>query len=166
VTINAPTSALKDEAASVRRDGKSATAFRTISEVAGELKIPQHVLRFWETKFNHIKPLKRGGGRRYYRPEDIALLRRIRDLLYSDGYTIRGVQRLLRENGVRSVLQGTPPARSNTDNPRKPPDWEDALVPASAVVNPTGLTAEHRAELKSILNVLVEMRSLLAKGGS
>lgn len=88
-----------------RRTGeKSAEAFRTISEVAQELDLPQHVLRFWETKFTHIRPMKRGGGRRYYRPEDIVLLRGIRDLLYDDGYTIKGVQKLLREGGVR-VLQ-------------------------------------------------------------
>jgi DNA-binding transcriptional MerR regulator len=79
---------------------KAPSAFRTISEVADDLQIPQHVLRFWETKFPHLKPLKRGGGRRYYRPEDIALLRRISDLLYTQGYTIKGVQRLLREGGL------------------------------------------------------------------
>jgi DNA-binding transcriptional MerR regulator len=77
------------------RTRKAATAFRTISEVADDLHIPQHVLRFWESKFPQLKPLKRGGGRRYYRPEDIALLRRISELLYSQGYTIKGVQRLL-----------------------------------------------------------------------
>ena len=76
---------------------KSADAYRTISEVADELKLPQHVLRFWETRFPQVKPLKRGGGRRYYRPDDIGLLRRISDLLYIQGYTIKGVQRLLRE---------------------------------------------------------------------
>src|SRR3712207_9220606 len=76
---------------------KSATAFRTISEVSSELEVPQHVLRFWETKFPQIRPLKRGGGRRYYRPEDVELLRRIQSLLYKEGYTIKGVQRLLRE---------------------------------------------------------------------
>ena len=86
-----------------RRAGKSAAAFRTISEVAAELDVPPHVLRFWESKFSQIKPLKRGGGRRYYRPEDIELLRRIRTLLYRDGYTIKGVQKLLRAPGVRSV---------------------------------------------------------------
>lgn len=80
-----------------RPAGKSAAAFRTISEVSDELDVPQHVLRFWEGKFSQVRPLKRGGGRRYYRPEDISLLRRIRDLLYSEGYTIKGVQRLLRE---------------------------------------------------------------------
>jgi len=82
---------------------KAPDAFRTISEVAKELDLPQHVLRFWESRFPHIKPLKRGGGRRYYRPEDVDLLRGIRHLLYGDGYTIRGVQRILREQGVRTV---------------------------------------------------------------
>ncbi len=78
---------------------KAADAFRTISEVADELHVPQHVLRFWETKFPQVRPLKRGGGRRYYRPEDVALLRRVADLLYTQGYTIKGVQRLLRDGG-------------------------------------------------------------------
>ncbi|OAN50631.1 MerR family transcriptional regulator [Magnetospirillum moscoviense] len=92
------------ESASGRRTGKSEAAFRTISEVAEDLDVPQHVLRFWESKFPQVKPLKRGGGRRYYRPEDVALLRRIRDLLYSEGYTIKGVQKLLREGGAKDVV--------------------------------------------------------------
>ena len=91
------------------RPKKAPNAFRTISEVADELHIPQHVLRFWETKFPQVKPLKRGGGRRYYRPDDIALLRRISDLLYIQGYTIKGVQRLLREGGGR-LSDDIPPA--------------------------------------------------------
>jgi DNA-binding transcriptional MerR regulator len=82
---------------------KGPEAFRTISEVASDLDLPQHVLRFWETRFAQIRPMKRGGGRRYYRPDDIELLRGIRHLLYSEGYTIRGVQRLLREEGPRFV---------------------------------------------------------------
>jgi DNA-binding transcriptional MerR regulator len=82
---------------------KSPDAFRTISEVADELDLPQHVLRFWETRFQQIKPMKRGGGRRYYRPDDVDLLRGIRHLLYGEGYTIRGVQRMLKENGVKFV---------------------------------------------------------------
>src|SRR5712671_1017965 len=88
-----------------RRAVKSAGAFRTISEVAEELDVPQHVLRFWESKFTQVRPLKRGGGRRYYRPEDIDLLRRIRTLLYEDGYTIKGVQRLLKEGRGRLPQQ-------------------------------------------------------------
>jgi len=84
---------------------KSPDAFRTISEVADDLDLPQHVLRFWETRFSQIRPLKRGGGRRYYRPEDIDLLRGIRHLLYGEGYTIKGVQRILKEQGARFVMQ-------------------------------------------------------------
>src|SRR5579864_5551601 len=84
---------------------KSPEAFRTISEIAVELEVPQHVLRFWETKFAPVRPLKRGGGRRYYRPEDVDLLRGIRSLLYSDGLTIKGVQKILRERGARYVME-------------------------------------------------------------
>ncbi|HMI97302.1 MAG TPA: MerR family transcriptional regulator [Micropepsaceae bacterium] len=84
---------------------KSPEAFRTISEVAADLDVPQHVLRFWETKFAMVKPLKRGGGRRYYRPDDLDLLRGIRSLLYSDGMTIKGVQKILREQGPRYVME-------------------------------------------------------------
>jgi DNA-binding transcriptional MerR regulator len=84
---------------------KSRDAFRTISEVAAELDVPQHVLRFWETKFAPVKPLKRGGGRRYYRPDDVDLLRGIRSLLYTDGLTIKGVQKILREQGPRYVME-------------------------------------------------------------
>jgi DNA-binding transcriptional MerR regulator len=83
---------------------KSPDAFRTISEAAEELDLPQHVLRFWETRFSTIKPLKRGGGRRYYRPEDVQLLKGIRHLLYDQGYTIKGVQRILRDQGARNVI--------------------------------------------------------------
>ena len=92
------------------RPRKAPNAFRTISEVADELHIPQHVLRFWETKFPQVRPLKRGGGRRYYRPDDISLLRRISDLLYIEGYTIKGVQRLLREGGGKLADDIPPPS--------------------------------------------------------
>src|SRR5690242_11186564 len=85
--------------------GKSAEAFRTISEVACDLDVPQHVLRFWETRFAQVKPIKRAGGRRYYRPEDVDLLRGIRSLLYADGFTIKGVQKVLRERGLRHVAE-------------------------------------------------------------
>ena len=88
---------------------KSPGAFRTISEVATDLSVPQHVLRFWETKFPQIKPLKRGGGRRYYRPEDTQLLNSIKDLLYNQGFTIRGVQKLLREGGRSPVMRSVIP---------------------------------------------------------
>ncbi|MGE3477435.1 MAG: MerR family transcriptional regulator [Rhodospirillaceae bacterium] len=106
------------------RAGKSDAAFRTISEVAGDLDVPQHVLRFWETKFTQVKPLKRGGGRRYYRPEDIVLLKRIRALLYTDGMTIRGVQKMLRESGAKAltgeaaVETPAPPAPVSPGAPR------------------------------------------------
>jgi DNA-binding transcriptional MerR regulator len=91
---------------------KTADAFRTISEVAEDLDLPQHVLRFWETRFVQIKPLKRGGGRRYYRREDIDLLRAIRQLLYSEGYTIKGVQKILKEQGTRAIVAAS---RSDAD---------------------------------------------------
>ena len=96
------------------RARKAPSAFRTISEVADDLHIPQHVLRFWETKFPQLKPLKRGGGRRYYRPEDIGLLRRIADLLYTQGYTIKGVQRLLREGGLGEAEMSSTEALETT----------------------------------------------------
>lgn len=83
---------------------KSPDAFRTISEVAEQLDLPQHVLRFWETRFSQIKPLKRGGGRRYYRPQDVDLIKGIRHMLYDQGYTIKGVQKLLRDNGVQFLI--------------------------------------------------------------
>src|SRR5437660_12882650 len=85
---------------------KSSEAFRTITEVAETLDLPQHVLRFWETRFTQIKPLKRAGGRRYYRPEDVQLITAIRRLLYDEGFTIRGVQRLLREKGAKAITAG------------------------------------------------------------
>ncbi|MBT5383534.1 MAG: MerR family transcriptional regulator [Kordiimonadaceae bacterium] len=86
---------------------KSPNAFRTISEVSDGIGIPQHVLRFWESKFSQIKPMKRGGGRRYYRPEDVEIIDAIRKLLHDDGYTIKGAQKLLREQGVKAVVQQT-----------------------------------------------------------
>src|SRR6185295_14626731 len=103
-----------------RRNAKSASAFRTISEVAEDLDVPSHVLRFWETKFSQIRPLKRGGGRRYYRPEDVELLRRIRQLLYRDGYTIKGVQRLLRDRSAEATGEAEPAAAARVA-PTPPP---------------------------------------------
>ena len=93
---------------SISKAKKSATAFRTISEVADELDVQQHVLRFWETKFTQVRPLKRGGGRRYYRPEDIEILKHIRHLLYTEGYTIKGVQKLLKGQGKAQILASAP----------------------------------------------------------
>lgn len=98
------------------RPKKAPSAFRTISEVADQLHIPQHVLRFWETKFPQVKPMKRGGGRRYYRPDDIGLLRRISDMLYIQGYTIKGVQRLLREGGGKLADELPPPNPQDIDS--------------------------------------------------
>ncbi len=126
-----------------RRAGKSAAAFRTISEVAGELDVPQHVLRFWETKVSHVKPLTRGGGRRYYRPDDIVLLLRIKTLLYDDGYTIKGVQRLLREGNV-DADDGAPRAA------RQAPS-EKPLEPAA------------RADLNTVIDELIAVRDLLKR---
>ena len=134
------------EPETLRSGAKSATAFRTISEVGKELEIPQHVLRFWESKFSQVKPLKRGGGRRYYRPEDITLLRRIRDLLYTDGYTIRGVQRLFREVGVKAVV-------------------ENAVAKEGSSLGPSmgslSLGAGIRKELEAVLSELNSLRHIL-----
>jgi DNA-binding transcriptional MerR regulator len=109
---------------------KAPDAFRTISEVAEELNLPQHVLRFWETRFTQIKPMKRGGGRRYYRPEDVDLLRGIRHLLYGEGYTIRGVQRILREHGAKLVQ--TVWQAGAAQPPRHPADEEDEAAHVEA----------------------------------
>lgn len=137
---------------SARRQAKSAAAFRTISEVASELAVPQHVLRFWESKFSQIRPLKRGGGRRYYRPEDVTLLRRIRQCLYEDGYTIKGVQRLLREGQL------------------KPPEQPESVAieeeePSATL--PLPLAANDRTDVKSLLREirkeLADLRELLRK---
>jgi DNA-binding transcriptional MerR regulator len=117
------------------RPKKAPNAFRTISEVADELHIPQHVLRFWETKFSQVKPLKRGGGRRYYRPDDIVLLRRIADLLYTQGYTIKGVQRLLREGGGQLSDDIPPP----TADERAAAEAEKASLPADEPLMIPGL---------------------------
>jgi DNA-binding transcriptional MerR regulator len=122
-----------DDAAGRLRVKKAPNAFRTISEVADDLHIPQHVLRFWETRFPQVKPMKRGGGRRYYRPDDIALLRRISDLLYIQGYTIKGVQRLLREGGGH-LSEDIPPASdeeraSDTEHEAMGQDHADLLIP-------------------------------------
>ena len=136
-------------AAGTRRVEKSTSAFRTISEVSGELDVPQHVLRFWESKFSQVRPLKRGGGRRYYRPEDIALLRRIRDLLYTEGYTIRGVQRLLREGGTKAAEPRSEQPASRTSR----------TMPASE--QRSRISANDRRALESVLRELKELRDLL-----
>ncbi|WP_460020659.1 MerR family transcriptional regulator [Magnetospira thiophila] len=138
------TDADSDGDSGFRQSGKSVTAFRTISEVATELGLQQHVLRFWETKFTQITPVKRAGGRRYYRPEDVAILRRIRDLLHGEGYTIKGVQKLLREEGqplkVSELFENEQPTRPNE----------------SIVLDPL-----KRAELEAVLEDLGELRNML-----
>ena len=128
----------------LRHGGKSAAAFRTISEVAEDLDVPQHVLRFWETKFSQVRPLKRGGGRRYYRPEDVDLLRHIRDLLYTEGYTIKGVQRLLRESAGGRAEAAPEPAK-----------------PAKESAGGEGLSTSQRTELKALKDELMALRDLL-----
>jgi DNA-binding transcriptional MerR regulator len=115
---------------SPHRARKAPSAFRTISEVADDLHIPQHVLRFWETKFSQLKPLKRGGGRRYYRPEDISLLRRVSDLLYTQGYTIKGVQRLLREGGLEEAGVAASAGTAAAAMPAEPPETGVAALRA------------------------------------
>jgi DNA-binding transcriptional MerR regulator len=167
-----------------RRTGKSEAAFRTISEVADELDVPQHVLRFWESKFPQVRPLKRGGGRRYYRPEDVALLRNIRDKLYSEGYTIKGVQKLLREGAAG---RETPASRQNDldlplpmvdpeDDVRfddgetgegeggdedAPPEPDLPRVAAPPAVPAPVLAPEVRRELEDLLDELEQLRRLL-----
>lgn len=168
---------------------KSPSAFRTISEVADELHIPQHVLRFWETRFPQVKPLKRGGGRRYYRPDDIALLRSISHLLYIQGYTIKGVQRLLREGGG-ALADDIPPAseaeRAESDGAGEheaPPAMDLPSAPdqgrAEATPEPSPISLEKqpdhaqdeaaatevarlRAALREVLAELEAMRALIA----
>lgn len=120
---------------------KSPSAFRTISEVADDLNVQQHVLRFWETKFSQIRPLKRGGGRRYYRPEDVDLLKTIHRLLYSEGYTIKGVQKLFREKGKGQVVETEHPKAAENEN----------------------FTEKQRKALQSIAGELRELRNLLGE---
>ena len=144
---------------------KSPEAFRTISEVADELDLPQHVLRFWETRFKQIKPLKRGGGRRYYRPDDVLLLKGIRHLLYAEGYTIKGVQRILKEQGNRFVMA----AVSGTLMATTVSEAEDAslkqAVPveqmASAVAASKPQGGDPKAQLQGVLTELLECKRLL-----
>jgi DNA-binding transcriptional MerR regulator len=165
-----------DESTPARSRAKKApNAFRTISEVADELHIPQHVLRFWETRFPQVKPLKRGGGRRYYRPDDIALLRRISDLLYIQGYTIKGVQRLLREGGGRLSDDIPPPsaeeraaAAAEASAPRDPELPLPGLAPpppGAARINVRPKqdpeTDRLRALLTEVLRELEAIRTLL-----
>jgi DNA-binding transcriptional MerR regulator len=133
---------------------KAPDAFRTISEVADDLDLPQHVLRFWETRFAQIKPMKRGGGRRYYRPEDVDLLRGIRHLLYGEGYTIRGVQRILKDEGVKFVQSvwrsGAPqPARLPTEVERA----DERAAPAGSSSD-NGLPEEETGRGRGFFGIL------------
>ena len=138
---------------------KSPEAFRTISEVSKDLSLPQHVLRFWETKFIQIKPIKRGGGRRYYRPEDIELLKGIKYLLYNDGYTIRGVQKVIKENGTKKILL------KNIDNNSFTIDQQDNKTQFDKLDNQyTSIAESKRKKLMSVLNDLVELEKKLKHG--
>ncbi len=151
---------------------KSPDAFRTISEAAEELSLPQHVLRFWETRFSTIKPLKRGGGRRYYRPEDVLLLKGIRHLLYDQGFTIKGVQRILKEQGARHVVavgQGVPVeelaaelaigANGVDDEPEN-----NGQVPEPIEgPGPSGLDDETREKLEDVLRELLDCKRMLER---
>jgi DNA-binding transcriptional MerR regulator len=152
---------------------KSDSAFRTISEVADELGVQQHVLRFWETKFIQVKPLKRGGGRRYYRPEDVALLKKIHTLLYSEGYTIKGVQKLLKGVSKTQVLQEQKKAGASStthaygenmpqvQGPDLPPTVHQEEPP---VLAPASTLSEDQAVLlRSVLAELEEMREELRR---
>ena len=145
-----------------RRVEKSADAFRTISEVADELEVPQHVLRFWETKFAQIRPLKRGGGRRYYRPEDIDLLRAIRGLLYDKGYTIKGVQKLIREGGLKladgEVVPDIPGALEGEESTTEP-----AATSQDLPLFQPRLTADQVKDMQAALGELSDLRDRLRR---
>ena len=164
------------ETASGRRANKRAAVFRTIGEVAEDLDLPAHVLRFWESKFQQLKPLKRGGGRRYYRPEDIALLSRIRQCLYQEGYTIRGVQKLLSEGGLDAG--GTPnditpslfpldtppeatPASQPAARPRAARRTAAENGPVAGRVPPAGLSDAGKAALEAAVQDLLAARQML-----
>jgi len=137
---------------------KSPEAFRTISEVSKDLSLPQHVLRFWETKFIQIKPIKRGGGRRYYRPEDIRLLRGIKSLLYNDGYTIRGVQKVIKDVGTKKILRNEVSNNSFTD--KEINTKEDQNIDLSH----HHLGDGKRKKLIKVLNDLVDLRKKIDQG--
>ena len=142
---------------------KSPEAFRTISEVSKDLSLPQHVLRFWETKFSQIKPIKRGGGRRYYRPEDVDLLKGIKSLLYNDGYTIRGVQKVIRKNGPKNILFSN--SKANTKLEQKTfTDKENIYTSVQNVHTRTGQTLSEmkRKKLMDVMQNLVELQNKIS----
>jgi DNA-binding transcriptional MerR regulator len=134
---------------------KAPDAFRTISEVAEDLDVPQHVLRFWESRFRDIKPMKRGGGRRYYRPEDINLLRGIRHLLYGEGYTIRGVQRILREQGAKFVQSVWQPGAPQLGPQASEDDADVVAVEADIGSAPAAEVVERGRGLLALLPALL-----------
>ena len=144
-----------------RRAGKSGAAYRTTSEVSEELDLPAHVLRFWECKFPEIKPIKRGGGRRYYRPEDVDLLRQIRQFLYQEGYTIRGVQKLLREGGPRGKKAPGRPVEKNAAATLFPLD--PVADPPSDAGTPVPSRQALQTALEEVRRELLEIRALLDK---
>jgi len=130
---------------------KAPDAFRTISEVADELDVPQHVLRFWETRFVQIKPMKRSGGRRYYRRDDVELLRGIRHLLYGQGYTIRGVQRILREQGIKAVQGFSGGGFSGGVGLRRATSAEDIEAPEAEMPNDVvGVDEAEREDVRAV----------------
>ena len=135
---------------------KSPEAFRTISEVSKDLSLPQHVLRFWETKFVQIKPIKRGGGRRYYRPEDVKLLKGIKSLLYNDGYTIRGVQKVIKENGTKKLLTIQSENKVFTETRKDNIDQFEQQDYSQHSINDS-----KRKKLKNVLDDLVQLRKKL-----
>ena len=135
---------------------KSPEAFRTISEVSKDLALPQHVLRFWETKFVQIKPIKRGGGRRYYRPEDVMLLRGIKNLLYNDGYTIRGVQKVIKANGTKKLLEDNIQNKNFTEIEAESNDIEGFNQKIQHQLSET-----KRKKLLDVMNDLVTIRKKL-----
>jgi len=137
---------------------KSPEAFRTISEVASELDVPQHVLRFWESRFTQIKPTKRAGGRRYYRPEDVDLLRGIRALLYSDGYTIKGVQKVLREKGLRFVADIGREAIQQDDSAQPEKTRSHSVLQFE---RPHALAEEEHRKLELLLGELLQLKTRL-----
>ena len=157
---------------------KAPDAFRTISEVSESLDVPQHVLRFWEAKFAQVKPLKRAGGRRYYRPDDIDLLKGIRALLYNEGFTIKGVQKVLREQGAKHVAEvgrvGAKAATAKRDlAPEEVAPMPEPLfgrAPSVEHVNMSSdnpsekLLAEQRDRLENVLDDLLNLRDLLKRG--
>jgi|TARA_Y100000816_G_scaffold122193_1_gene85899 DNA-binding transcriptional MerR regulator len=132
---------------------KSPEAFRTISEVSKDLSLPQHVLRFWETKFSQIKPIKRGGGRRYYRPEDVMLLRGIKSLLYNDGYTIRGVQKVIKENGTKQLLSSESQNKFFTESKK---ETNEHSKPGNIAQH--SISETKRKKLMNVLEGLVQLR--------